>query len=75
MCIQKSLNAPGILTASRAGPYVIATRVCVNWLRQQRPAIRSIDGMSVKEREQLSYRHYVSEQCQTDGLLSGVRRT
>ena len=46
--------------------YVIATRSCVNWLRQQRPVMRSLDGMPVKEKEQLSYRRYVSHQHQME---------
>ena len=46
--------------------YVITTRVCVSWLRKQRPVMRSLEGMLVKEREKLSYRRYVSEQCQTE---------
>lgn len=46
--------------------YVIATRVCMSWLRKQRPVMRSLEGMPVKEREQLSYRCYVSEQHRTE---------
>ena len=46
--------------------YVIATRRCVNWLRQQRPVMQSLDDMPVKEREQLSYRRYVSRQHQME---------
>ena len=46
--------------------YVIATRVCVNWLRKQKPVMRSLEGMSVKERETLSYSRYVSEQHQME---------
>ena len=55
--------------------YVIATRVCVNWLRQQRPMMRSLEGMSIKEKDKLSYRRYVSEQRQledTEALQDAV---
>ena len=46
--------------------YVIAKRVCVSWLRKQRPVMRPLEGMPVKEIEALSYRRYVLEQQQTD---------
>ena len=46
--------------------YAIATRVCVNWLRQQKPVMRSLEGMSVSERDALSYSRYVSEQHQME---------
>ena len=42
--------------------YVIATRVCVNWLRKQKPVTLSLEGMSVIERDALSYSRYISEQ-------------
>ena len=56
--------------------YVIATRVCVSWLRKQRPVMPSLDSMPVKEIEVLSYRRYVLEQQQTDtikGLQDAVK--
>ena len=44
--------------------YVIANRVCVNWLRKQKPVMQSLEGMSVKEKETFFYSRYVSEQHQ-----------
>ena len=48
--------------------YVIASRVCVSWLRQQKPVMRSLESMSIKERDTLSYSRYVSEQVETDAI-------
>ena len=45
---------------------VIATRVCVSWLRKQKPVMRSLEGMSVKEKDMLFYRCYISEQQEQD---------
>ena len=42
--------------------YVIANRLCINWIQRNKPVMRSLEGMSVKEIEQTYYRHYVSEQ-------------
>ena len=45
--------------------YVIANRLCINWIRKQKPAMQSLEGMSVKEIEKLSYEKYISEQRET----------
>ena len=45
--------------------YVIANRLCLNWIRKQKPAMQSLDAMSVKEIEKLSYEKYISEQRET----------
>ena len=45
--------------------YVIANRLCLNWMRKQKPAMQSLDAMSVKEIEKLSYEKYISEQRET----------
>ena len=42
--------------------YVIANRLCINWIQRNKPVMRSLEGMSVKEIEQTYYRHYVGEQ-------------
>ena len=42
--------------------YVIANRLCIGWIRKQKPAMRSLEGVSVKEIDRLSYERYVSEQ-------------
>ena len=48
--------------------YVIASRVCVSWLRQQKPVMQSLEGMSIKERDTLSYSRYVSKQVGRDAI-------
>ena len=48
--------------------YVIASRVCVSWLGQQKPVMQSLEGMSIKERDTLSYSRYVSEQVGRDAI-------
>ena len=45
---------------------VIATRVCVSWLRKQKPVMRSLENMSVKEKDTLFYHRYISEQQERD---------
>ena len=42
--------------------YVIANRLCINWVQRSKPVMRSLEGMSVKEIEQTYYSHYVTEQ-------------
>ena len=46
--------------------YVIANRLCLNWLRKKKPAIQSLEGTSAAETEKFSYIHYVSEQRETE---------
>lgn len=46
--------------------YVIANRLCLNWLRKKKPAIQSLDGTSTAEIEKLSYAHHVSEHRETE---------
>ena len=48
--------------------YVIATRVCVSWLRKQRPVMPSLEGMSASERDALSYSCYISEQQDRESI-------
>ena len=45
--------------------YVIANRLCLSWIRKQKPAMRSLEGVSVKEIDRLSYERYVSEERET----------
>ena len=42
--------------------YVIANRLCLNWMRKKKPAMQSLEGTSAAETERFSYTHYVSEQ-------------
>ncbi|MDE0325248.1 MAG: sigma-70 family RNA polymerase sigma factor [Candidatus Poribacteria bacterium] len=46
--------------------YVIANRLCLNWLRKKKPAIQSLDGTSTAEIEKLSYARHVSEHRETE---------
>ena len=41
--------------------YVIANRLCLNWMRSQKPAMQSLEQMSVKEIDTLTYAHSISE--------------
>ena len=42
--------------------YVIANRLCITWIRQQRPAMQSLSDTSVTEIDNLTYERYVLEQ-------------
>ena len=42
--------------------YVIADRLCVDWVRKQKPAMQSLDDTPIDIVEQVSYTRYVSEQ-------------
>ena len=40
--------------------YVIANRLCINWMRKKKPAMQSLEGTRAEEVARLSYTHYVS---------------
>ena len=42
--------------------YVIANRLCIDWMRKQKPAMQSLENTPMEEIEEASYRHYISEQ-------------
>ena len=46
--------------------YVIANRRCINWLKKQKPAMRSLDDTSPKEIDSFTYERYLSEQREAD---------
>ena len=52
--------------------YVIANRLCIDWtrkqksMRNQKPAMQSLDDTRRKEIEESSYTHYISEQRVTE---------
>ena len=46
--------------------YVIANRLCLNWMRKKKTTMQSLDGTSAAETERFSYIHYVSEQRETE---------
>ena len=42
--------------------YVIANRLCINWIQRNKSAMQSLEDTPVREIEQSSYTHYVSQQ-------------
>lgn len=47
--------------------YVIANRLCLNWLQRHKPAMQSLEDTPVEEIEESSYAHYTSEQREAEG--------
>ena len=47
--------------------YVIANRLCINWLNRHKPAMQSLEDTSMAEIEESAYTHYVSEQREAEG--------
>ena len=45
--------------------YVIANRLCINWLQKQKSAIQSLEDTPMEEIEDASYTHYESERRKT----------
>ena len=45
--------------------YVIANRLCINWLQKQKSAMQSLEDTPMEEIENASYTHYESEQRKT----------
>ena len=45
--------------------YVIANRLCIDWLRKQKPEIQSLEDTPVEDIKEISYRYHVSQQQQT----------
>ena len=46
--------------------YVIANRLCLNWIRKKKPTMQSLDGTSTEDIEKFSYTHYISGQRETE---------
>ena len=46
--------------------YVIANRLCIAWMRKQKPAMQSLSATSAKEIDNLTYERYVSEQRESE---------
>ena len=46
--------------------YVIADRLCIGWLRKQKPAMQSLEDTRTDLVERLSYTRYVSEQREAE---------
>ena len=48
--------------------YVIANRLCINWLQRHKPAMQSLEDTPVAEIEESSYIHHASEQREAEGI-------
>ena len=46
--------------------YVIANRLCINWMRKKKPALQSLEGTRADEVARLSYSHYVAGKRETE---------
>ena len=46
--------------------YVIANRLCINWLQRHKPAMQSLEDTPMEEIEESSYAHYAAEQRETE---------
>ena len=47
--------------------YVIANRLCINWLQRHKPALQSLEDTPVEEIEESAYNHYAAEQREAEG--------
>ncbi|MDE0325963.1 MAG: sigma-70 family RNA polymerase sigma factor [Candidatus Poribacteria bacterium] len=46
--------------------YAVANRLCIDWMRKQKPATQPLDDASVKIIDNLTYERYVSEQRESE---------
>ena len=46
--------------------YVIANRLCINWLQRNKSAMQSLEGTSVREVDKLTYERYVSDERESE---------
>ena len=47
--------------------YVIANRLCINWLQRHKPAMQSLEDTLVEEVEESAYNHHAAEQREAEG--------
>ena len=47
--------------------YVIANRLCINWLQRHKPAMPSLEDTPMEEIEESAYNQYAAEQRDTEG--------
>jgi len=47
--------------------YVIANRLCINWIQRHKPMMQSLEDTPVEEVEEAAYNHYAAEQRETEG--------
>ena len=48
--------------------YVIANRLCINWIRKKKPTLQSLEGTRAEEVEKYSYGHYISGERETEAI-------
>ncbi len=48
--------------------YVIANRLCITWIRRQRPVMQPLDDTSVKAIDNLTYERYILEQRESEAI-------
>ena len=48
--------------------YAIANRLCIAWIRKQKPAMQPLEDTPVKAIDNLTYDRYVSEQCESEAV-------
>ena len=48
--------------------YVIANRLCIAWIREQRPAMQPLDDTSVKIIDNLTYERYILDQREAEAI-------
>ena len=48
--------------------YVIANRLCIAWIREQRPAMQPLDDTSVKIIDNLTYERYILDQHEAEAI-------
>ena len=47
--------------------YVIANRLCINWLNRHKPAMQSLEDTPMEEIEESAYNHFAAEQREAEG--------
>ena len=47
--------------------YVIANRLCLNWLNRHKPAMQSLEDTPMEEIEESAYNHFAAEQREAEG--------
>ena len=47
--------------------YVIANRLCINWLQRHKPAMQSLEDTPMEDIEESAYNHYAAEQREAEG--------
>ena len=46
--------------------YVIANRLCINWIQRRKPTMQSLEDTSMEEIEESSYAHHISAERETE---------